>query len=167
MQFGLKEASASGGETEDGQKPARVARGKAKAKAKGRPKGKAKAAAKKHAEPKKETRGRGKKAKAALDESADGPHEAAPAPKRKHAKENKKPKGNTSKEDGEGGAEAEVVKVKCFAKRRRPATGFSKMRWESLREAFEKNVKPFLETYSAHQDHRIFQNEVGEPQGSF
>ena len=56
MQFGLKQASADGGETEDGQKPARVARGKAKAKAKGRPKGKAKAAAKKKPEPKQEAR---------------------------------------------------------------------------------------------------------------
>ena len=141
------------GETEDGQKPARVARGKAKAKAKGRPKGKAKAAAKKKPEPKQEARGRGKKAKAALDEAGDGPHQAAPAPKRKRGKgkeENKMPEGNAKEEDGAGGAE--VVKVKCFAKRRRPAAGFSKLRWEALREAFEKGVKPVLEIYSAHED---------------
>ena len=157
MQFGLKQASADGGETEDGQKPARVARGKAKAKAKGRPKGKAKAAAKKKPEPEQEARGRGKKAKAALDEAGDGPHQAAPAPKRKRGKgkeENKIPEGNAEKEDGAGGAE--VVKVKCFAKRRRPAAGFSKLRWEALREAFEKGVKPFLEIYSAHEDCSTF-----------
>ena len=143
MQFGLKQASADGGETEDGQKPARVARGKAKAKAKGRPKGKAKAAAKKKPEPK--------------QEAGDGPHQAAPAPKRKRGKgkeENKIPEGNAEKEDGAGGAE--VVKVKCFAKRRRPAAGFSKLRWEALREAFEKGVKPFLEIYSAHEDCSTF-----------
>lgn len=86
MQLGLKRASADGGECEDGQKPAKMPRGKAKAKAKGQakpkasPKGKQRKSAKAKASPKLKVK-RARQTKSLLekfDEAADeGPEQAS------------------------------------------------------------------------------------------
>ena len=43
-------------------------------------------------------------------------------------------------------------KQKCFARRRRPASHFAALKWDSLCQAFRSKVQPLLKTYSAHED---------------
>lgn len=72
------------------------------------------------------------------------------------------PKKSTKRARGNGGldcspkgddlVEEKVAHIKCFAKRRRPSGQFTKLKWDSLRSAFEQKVKPLLDSYSAHED---------------
>lgn len=55
-----------------------------------------------------------------------------------------------NKEKDNGKIEKNEVKLKCFAKRRRPTR--DPLRWDALRHAFQLRIKPHLTTYSAHED---------------
>lgn len=104
---------------------------------------------------------KGKKAKAAMKE--DGvkdpqPEASTKRSARKAAKKEAKAaeKEDRKQEDEAGtGEPAEVEKPKkaqCFARRYCPKGDYQKAKWISLRKCFEELVKPYLTTYSKHED---------------
>ena len=76
-----------------------------------------------------------------------------PKPGRRTASAGEKAKKKNEKTEKGEKAKGEV-KMKCFAKRRRPTTkSFGQLKWDSLHTAFEQKIKPHLKSYSAHEDY--------------
>lgn len=98
-----------------------------------------------------------------VEEAVDGPQEvAAEAPTKRRRK---------SKDGGDGAVEeptkevlyrgrranaGEAKPASTFAKRKRPATLEGRLKWDSIREVFNTDIRPFLKSYSAHEDCRVW-----------
>ena len=170
-QLELKQASKDeDGECADGQKPAKVPRGrkpkngpktaaKAKAKAVARAKAsaraKAKAAVKAKAEDRKTAKSRARKNQAADPGDAASVPGPAAEPKRRQKKAKHAAGPEVDRAVAAADAAKEVPgrgKCKCFAKRRMPSTPFQRDKFVAIRAAFESKIKPLLTTFSAHED---------------
>lgn len=78
---------------------------------------------------------------------------SAVAPKSKAERKRKvAPRVEVSQEVAEPEGECVGKGLKCFARRRRPASSFPALKWDSIRQAFQRKVMPLLTTYSAHED---------------
>ena len=87
----------------------------------------------------------------AADGSAESSKKVTKA-KKSTAGAGKKPPAGPGGPGGDDSADGNGGKIpKCFARRRRPASGFSANRWDAIRHAFQHTVMPLLQFFSAHE----------------